>query len=387
MNDTFRASETGTAFTCGDVLIGTAEAAQGTRDHFVPLFPGVFRWDRVADTPTDSMIMRFEANYKMQYQMLPAVMYDENKDPTIIDRNQVRRTINHESDEGAENCYFKYCFDEETKKPWRIDWWYTSVHGAAYSEGDAWSSALFLPPDPMDGAPSVYPDAHMYVDYTNSWYDVDAEAASAEKLMSDGCVIIGQHADSTGAPSAVEQAYQNGNDHVFSVGYNVSMLDVAPDVALTSATNNWSVCYTDLLKGAAEGNIPQDWSKGYNEGAVGITELGSCAAEGTADKVAEVEAAIKDGSLKVFDTSTFTVSADNVSVTADKSGAAVTTDDAGHVTSCKVDLSYYDYTSGSPELIYQGDTVDAIEDGAFVESTYRSAPYFTIRIDGITELS
>ena len=237
------------------------------------------------------------------------------------------------------------------------------------------------------GITSVYPDAHMYVDYTNSWYDVDAEAASAEKLMSDGCVIIGQHADSTGAPSAVEQAYQNGNDHVFSVGYNVSMLDVAPDVALTSATNNWSVCYTDLLKGAAEGNIPQDWSKGYNEGAVGITELGSCAAEGTADKVAEVEAAIKDGSLKVFDTSTFTVSADNVSATADKSGAAVTTDDAGHVTSCKVDLSYYDYTSGSPELIYQGDTVDAIEDGAFVESTYRSAPYFTIRIDGITELS
>ena len=102
------------------------------------------------------------------------------------------------------------------------------------------------------GITSVYPDAHMYVDYTNSWYDVDAEAASAEKLMSDGCVIIGQHADSTGAPSAVEQAYQNGNDHVFSVGYNVSMLDVAPDVALTSATNNWSVCYTDLLKGAAE---------------------------------------------------------------------------------------------------------------------------------------
>ena len=158
MNITFRASETGTAFTCGDVLIGTAKAAQGARDHFVPLFPGVFRWDRVADTPTDSMIMRFEANYKMQYQMLPAVMYDENKDPTIIDRNQVRRTINHESDEGAENCYFKYCFDEETKKPWRIDWWYTSVPGAAYSEGDAWSSALFLPPDQMDGASSVYPD-------------------------------------------------------------------------------------------------------------------------------------------------------------------------------------------------------------------------------------
>ena len=60
------------------------------------------------------------------------------------------------------------------------------------------------------GLTSVYPDAHMYVDYTNSWFDVDAEAATAEKLIADGCVIIGQHADSTGAPSAVEQAFQDG---------------------------------------------------------------------------------------------------------------------------------------------------------------------------------
>ena len=238
------------------------------------------------------------------------------------------------------------------------------------------------------GLTSVYPDAHMYVDYTNSWFDVDAEAATAEKLIADGCVIIGQHADSTGAPSAVEQAFQDGNDHVFSVGYNISMLDVAPDVALTSASNNWEVYYEELFRSILSGQgVPNDWSKGYNDGAVGLTELGSAVADGTQDKVNEVEAAIKDGSLKVFDTSSFTVSQDNIDVTKSKSGAVVTTDDAGHVTSCKVDMSYYDYSSGTPKVVYQGDTVEAIEDGAFTESTFRSAPYFTIRIDGIDELS
>ena len=44
-----------------------------------------------------------------------------------------------------------------------------------------------------------------------------------------------------------------------------------------------------------------------------------------------------------------------------------------------------DYTQNPPEVIYQGDTVEAIVDGAFSESTFRSAPYFTLRIDGITE--
>ena len=92
-------------------------------------------------------------------------------------------------------------------------------------------------------------------------------------------------------------------------------------------------------------------------------------------------------SLQVFDTSKFTVSADNVATTLSKSGAAVTTDDAGHVTSCKIDMSFYDYSTGTPTLVYQGDTDEAIVDGAFEESTFRSAPYFTIRIDGITELN
>ena len=87
------------------------------------------------------------------------------------------------------------------------------------------------------GAKSIVPEATMKVLYTNSWADLAAEAETAKQLISDGCVLIGQHADTTGAPSACQE------EGVPCVGYNVDMTSVAPDVALTSPTNNWAVYY------------------------------------------------------------------------------------------------------------------------------------------------
>ena len=80
----------------------------------------------------------------------------------------------------------------------------------------------------------------MSVQYTNSWFDPDGEQQAAANLISQGCVIISQHADSYGAPTACENAAKNGT-LVYCVGYNVSMLEAAPHAALTSATNDWSV--------------------------------------------------------------------------------------------------------------------------------------------------
>ncbi len=221
------------------------------------------------------------------------------------------------------------------------------------------------------GVKSVYDKVSMEVQYTNSWFDIEGEAAAAETLMADGCVIISQHADSTGAPTAVEKAYKNGTV-AYSVGYNVSMLDVAKDVALTSATNNWSVCYKELFAAAASGDMSQmqDWAKGYDDNAVAITELGTACAEGTDEKVKEVESALKDGSLKVFDTSKFTVE-----------GKALTTS--------VFDFSNIDFATG--EVIYQGEKKECIitdgDTSYFDESSFRAAPYFDVRIDGITELN
>ncbi len=209
------------------------------------------------------------------------------------------------------------------------------------------------------GVKSIVENVQMDVTYTNSWYDPTAEAEAANSLISRGCIIISQHADSTGAPSACEAQLQAGTT-VYCVGYNVDMLSVAPNSALTSAQNNWGVYYTYAFNCALKGEeIKTDWSEGYATGTNMISALGASCAPGTAEKVAEVEAGIKDGTLNVFDTKNFTVD-----------GAPVTS-----------------YLAIDTDGDWAGDTGEAIENGIFYESKLRSAPYFGLRIDGIKELN
>lgn len=222
-----------------------------------------------------------------------------------------------------------------------------------YAEVVSGYTAFFL------GLRSVYPNASMEVTYTNSWFDITAEGEAANALMADGCVIIGQHADSTGAPAAVQAALDAGKV-AYSIGYNVDMLSVAPKAALTSATNTWAVYYEYALKTVINGEkIATNWAGGYEVDAVAITELGESAAPGTAEKVEETIEGIKAGTIKVFDTATFTVGGETVT-------SAFATDTDG------------DWTNDADE---------AIIDGAFAESYYQSAPAFALRIDGITELN
>ena len=158
------------------------------------------------------------------------------------------------------------------------------------------------------GVRSVCPSATMDVKFTNSWASFDLEKEAAEALVAQGCVLIAQHADTTGAPTACQAL------GVPCVGYNVSMNEVAPDSALTSSSNNWGIYNTYAVKSVIDGTpIDVDWCQGLAQGAVLITELNEkTVAEGTADKVAEVEAAIIDGSTHVFDTATFTVGGDEL---------------------------------------------------------------------------
>lgn len=209
------------------------------------------------------------------------------------------------------------------------------------------------------GIKSVYEKVSMEVSFTNSWFDIAAESSTAEKLIADGCVIIGQHADSTGAPSACEAANKAGTV-VYSVGYNVDMLSVAPNAALTSSTNDWSVFYTYLFGQIKNGKeVATDWSEGYKTGAVCITKLGTSCAAGTQEAVTAAENAIKNGTLNVFDINTFTVDGK------------------------KVETTFCFDSDG--DFVY--DQVEAIKDGYYHESEYISAPSFNLAVDGITKLN
>ena len=138
------------------------------------------------------------------------------------------------------------------------------------------------------------------------------------------------------------------------------MLKAAPTAALTSAQNNWAALYTPTIEKALKGEtIPTDFSVGYADDAVMISELGPEVAAGTQEAVDKAIAGIKDGSLQIFDTKNFTVGGETVT-------QAFGLDSNG------------DFTN---------DTGEAIVDGIFYESKLRSAPYFSLRIDGITELT
>ena len=202
------------------------------------------------------------------------------------------------------------------------------------------------------GVRSVCPAATMEVKYTNSWASFDLEKEAADALInSQNCVLISQHADTTGAPTACEES------GVPIVGYNISMIATAPTTALTSASNNWGSYYTYAVDCVIKGEeIATDWCQGYAEGAVCITELNEAAcAEGTAEKVAEVEAAIKDGTLHVFDTSTFTVGGETLE----------------------------DLIANNPDYAKYADYVS---DGYFHESELASAPAFDLIIDGVVAI-
>ena len=193
------------------------------------------------------------------------------------------------------------------------------------------------------GVRSQCPSATMEVKYTNSWASFDLEKECAESLIADKCVLISQHADTTGAPTACQAA------GVPCVGYNISMIETAPDAALTSASINWEPYYEYATKCVIDGTaIDTDWCKGFAEGADKLTDLNDkVVAEGTAENVKEVEDAFIDGSLHVFDTSTFTVN-----------GKELTDADSEY-----------------------------ISDGYFHESEKASAPAFDFIIDGITAVT
>ena len=204
------------------------------------------------------------------------------------------------------------------------------------------------------GAKSVCPDVVMDVTFTGSWYDETAEKEGATNLINGGCDLISQHADSMGAPTACENA------GIPDVSYNGSTVDACPNTFIVASKINWSPYYEYVINAVQNGETMEpDWTGTIATGSVELTEVNEqAAAPGTVEKLEEVKAGLEDGSIHVYDTSTFTVE-----------GAALD--------SYKADVD--------TDPAYEGDT-EVISDGYFHESEYRSAPYFDLRIDGITLL-
>ena len=202
------------------------------------------------------------------------------------------------------------------------------------------------------GAKSVCPTVTMEVKFTGSWYDETLEKEAANKLISDGCILISQHADSMGAPTACEAA------GVPNVSYNGSTVKACPNTFIVSSKINWAPYFEYAIKCVQEGKaIDTDWTGTVATGSVELTEINEkAAAKGTQEAIDTAKADLESGKIKVFDTANFTVK-----------GEALT--------------SYMADVDTDAE--FKGDT-EVVKDGVFEESKYRSAPYFDIDIDGIS---
>ena len=222
------------------------------------------------------------------------------------------------------------------------------VGAFTYAEVVSGYTSFFL------GARSVCPTATMEVTFTGSWYDETAEKEAANKLIANGCKLVSQHADSMGAPTACETA------GVPNVSYNGSTISACPNTFIVSSRIDWAPYYEFVINAVANGEtIPADWTGTLATGSVVLTEVNeTAAAAGTADKIAEVKAALEAGTIHVFDTANFTVGGETLT-------------------------SYMADVNTDPN--YEADT-EVILDGYFHESEMRSAPYFDLRIDGITLL-
>ena len=203
------------------------------------------------------------------------------------------------------------------------------------------------------GARSICPSATMMVEFIGSWGDPTMEAQTAQDLIDRGAVLISQHSDST-TPATTAQS--NGVCHV---GYNISMSDVAPEASIISSRIDWTNFFVKVITAAVNGEAQdQDYiGHGLKDGDVKLTDLNTnVAAPGTQEAMDAARAKIESGELQVFDTSTFTIG-----------GAELT-------------QAFAIDTDGD----FAPDSEEAVFDGAFHESYFQSAPYFALRIDGIT---
>ena len=208
------------------------------------------------------------------------------------------------------------------------------VGAFTYAEVISGYSSFYL------GAKSVCPSVTMEVQFTGSWYDAVEEKNAAEALIARKCVLISQHADSMGAPGACEAA------GVPNVSYNGATVEACPNTFIISSRIDWAPYFAYIIKCAnTDAKIDTDWCGGIAEGSVVLTGVNEkAAAEGTLAALKTAVEKLKSGEVKVFDTKNFTVE-----------GAAPTGDN--------------------------------VVNGIFEESKTQSAPYFDLKIDGITRLN
>jgi len=208
------------------------------------------------------------------------------------------------------------------------------------------------------GVKEVVNNVVMNVTFTSSWYDFNAERDGAKTLINWGAAIVSQHADSMGAPGECE------TNKVPNVTYNVSTATSCPTTYVAYSKVNWAPYYEAVVNAMYEGKgIASEVNNNYTGSISTGSVVYDCANVKAKEACDSIKAELENGTRKVFDCSKFTVG-------------------GKHITSYKADVDDFGDYAPDTEVIVTKNGITY-----FDESSFRSAPYFDLAIDGITKLN
>ncbi len=142
------------------------------------------------------------------------------------------------------------------------------------------------------------PDAEVYVEWIDEWYNVSKEKEVTLSLIDEGCDVVTHHSDSYGPATAAEER------GVYYISFGSDMRTFAPDVFLTGSIWNWAPVMTDIVVAVRSGTWDerpnQDWWYGLAEDGVELAPFGDIVPDDVRDRVKEKERAIVEGEFEVF---------------------------------------------------------------------------------------
>jgi basic membrane protein A and related proteins len=145
------------------------------------------------------------------------------------------------------------------------------------------------------GAQSGNPNIKTKVVWVNKWFDPPKEGEAAQALLNQGADVLLQNTDSSAVLQTAEKLGK------FAFGWDSDMSHFGPKAHLASAVINWGPYYKKAIKDTLEGTwtVARTWW-GVKEGAIDLTSISEQVPAETKEKIAKIEAGLKDGSFAIW---------------------------------------------------------------------------------------
>jgi basic membrane lipoprotein Med (substrate-binding protein (PBP1-ABC) superfamily) len=147
------------------------------------------------------------------------------------------------------------------------------------------------------GAKSVNPDVETTLVINGSWVDPAKEAAATNALADAGVDVVTMIVDSP--VTVVKTAEERG---IKVIGFHSDALEqFAPNGWLTGVAYTWGPLFTRIVESVVDGSWTSEHIRGGIESDyVTLANFGPSVSEETKAKIAEAEAALVSGELKIF---------------------------------------------------------------------------------------